>query len=288
MKEGKKNDFIDSKLRWDLLPLEEIEDIVKVYTFGAQKYNENSWQLLENGYDRYKAALLRHLNCIEKGELFDVESNLPHTAHIMWNAVAMNYFLKRNKKVIYKDIPGYEELYYADNLGNIYSKDRIIRGFLKKGRKLKPAKNNKGYLNVVLCKNGIQKTMKVHRLIALTFISNPNNYKQINHKDEDKTNNAVNNLEWCDANYNMNYGTIKQRLSEHADARNRIKAVVRIDSNENEKYYKSIVSVAEDGFDPSFVAKVCKGLKKEAYGYKWKYADKHGRGKIHESDGKAA
>lgn len=64
--EGKKNDFLDKKLRWDLLPLEEIEDIVKVYTAGSIKYGDNNWQNLENGYQRYKAAMLRHLLEYEK------------------------------------------------------------------------------------------------------------------------------------------------------------------------------------------------------------------------------
>ena len=269
---GKKDDFKDHKLRWDLLPLQEIEDIVRVYTFGAEKYTPNSWQNLENGYDRYKAALLRHMNCIENGELYDKESGLLHTSHIMWNAVAMNYFLKKNKKIIYKDVPGYESLYYADNLGNIYSKDRKIRNFIKPGRRLKPCKNSKGYLNVVLCKDGVQKTLKVHRLIALTFLENPNNYLEINHKDEDKTNNSVSNLEWCDRQYNMNYGTINERLSKNSDAKNRVRAVIRTDINGNEKYYNSISSVAEDDFDPSFITKVCQGKKEKAYSYKWRYA----------------
>lgn len=66
MNKGMKNDFKDDKLRWDLLPLKEIEDIVKVYTEGAKKYSDNSWQLLDNGYDRYKAALFRHLVLFEK------------------------------------------------------------------------------------------------------------------------------------------------------------------------------------------------------------------------------
>ena len=55
--EGKKNDFLDKKLRWDLLPLEEIEDVVKVYTAGSIKYGDNNWQNLDNGYQRYKAAM---------------------------------------------------------------------------------------------------------------------------------------------------------------------------------------------------------------------------------------
>ena len=64
---SKKNDFKDNKLRWDLLPLAEIEDIVAVYTAGSKKYGDNNWQNLPNGLQRYKAALFRHLLCYEKG-----------------------------------------------------------------------------------------------------------------------------------------------------------------------------------------------------------------------------
>ena len=66
MKEGKKNDYQDGKLRWDLLPLEEIEDIVKVYTAGSIKYGDNNWQNLENGYQRYKEDMLSNLIEYEK------------------------------------------------------------------------------------------------------------------------------------------------------------------------------------------------------------------------------
>ena len=69
--EGKKNDFLDKKLRWDLLPLQEIEDIVRVYTAGANKYGDNNWQHLDNGYQRYKAAMFRHLLEYEKGNVYD-------------------------------------------------------------------------------------------------------------------------------------------------------------------------------------------------------------------------
>lgn len=66
-KEGKKNDKKDDKTRWELMPLDCLEDIARVYTEGAKKYGENNWQNLENGYQRYKAALLRHLWEFEKG-----------------------------------------------------------------------------------------------------------------------------------------------------------------------------------------------------------------------------
>ena len=90
--ESRKNDIIDGKLRWDLLPLDLIEKIVEVYDFGAQKYAPNSWKGLENGEERYRAALMRHLTAHFKGELRDEESGLLHAAHLAWNAIAMLYF----------------------------------------------------------------------------------------------------------------------------------------------------------------------------------------------------
>lgn len=97
MKEGKKNDFQDSKLRWDLLPLEEIEDIVKLYTAGSIKYGDNNWQNLENGYQRYKAAMLRHLLEYEKGNKIDDETKVNHLAAVAQNAIAMLYLDKHGK-----------------------------------------------------------------------------------------------------------------------------------------------------------------------------------------------
>ena len=95
--EGIKNDFKDDKLRWDLLPLEEIEDIVKVYHQGAKKYADNSWQNLDNGYQRYKAAMFRHLIEYEKGNDIDEETGCRHLAQVAWNAIAMLYFSKHKE-----------------------------------------------------------------------------------------------------------------------------------------------------------------------------------------------
>lgn len=97
MKEGKKNDYQDGKLRWDLLPLEEIEDIVKLYTAGSIKYGDNNWQNLENGYQRYKAAMLRHLLEYEKGNKVDDETKVNHLAAVAWNAIAMLYLDKHGE-----------------------------------------------------------------------------------------------------------------------------------------------------------------------------------------------
>lgn len=91
---SQKNDRKDDKLMWELLPLDDIEDVVKVYTEGAKKYGPNNWQHLENGYQRYKAAMLRHLLEYEKGHEFDEETGCRHLAQVVWNAIAMLHISK--------------------------------------------------------------------------------------------------------------------------------------------------------------------------------------------------
>lgn len=98
-----KNDVIDDKLRWDLLPLQEIEEIVKVYHAGAKKYGPNRWQNLEDGYNRYKAAMMRHLLEYEKGERYDKDTGCMHLAQVGWNAIALLYLDKHGKGLIEKE-----------------------------------------------------------------------------------------------------------------------------------------------------------------------------------------
>jgi hypothetical protein len=80
------------------MPLDCLEDIARVYTEGAKKYGENTWQNLENGYQRYKAALLRHLCEFEKGNEIDSETGCHHLAHMCWNSLAMLYYAKHGRK----------------------------------------------------------------------------------------------------------------------------------------------------------------------------------------------
>lgn len=96
--DSKKNDRLDDKPRWELLPLEDVEDIVKVYTAGAKKYGENKWQDLPDGIRRYKAALLRHLVEYDKGNEIDEETGCYHLAQVAWNAIAMLHISKQQKK----------------------------------------------------------------------------------------------------------------------------------------------------------------------------------------------
>ena len=109
---------------------------------------------------------------------------------------------------IWKDIEGYEGLYQVSNLGRVKN--------IKRNRLLKPLSDNTGgYLRVCLYDKNLKMSHKsVHRLVAKAFISNPNNLECVNHKDEDKTNNVVSNLEWCTTKHNNSYGTRNERVSK--------------------------------------------------------------------------
>lgn len=113
---------------------------------------------------------------------------------------------------LWEDIKGYEGRYKISNKGRVKSLINNKGNFREKI--LKPSKDKDGYLQVGLSKNGIQKTKRIHQLVAKAFIKNPCNYPLINHKDENKSNNNVDNLEWCTVIYNNNYGTRNKRLSK--------------------------------------------------------------------------
>ena len=139
------------------------------------------------------------------------------------------------------DIQGYEGLYKVNTKGEVLS--------VKSGKLLKAGRNLQGYMNVALAKNGKSKTYKVHRLVAIAFIPNPNSYPYVNHKDEDKTNNCVENLEWCTHRYNLIYGTAIERRSEAIKASpiKQRKAVVQLSLlGEFIKEYSSTKEAAEE------------------------------------------
>jgi hypothetical protein len=100
---------------------------------------------------------------------------------------------------IYKDVLGYEGIYQVSNLGNV---KRINK---KNLNYLKPLNNGTGYFQVALCVNSKRKVYLVHRLVAETFIDNPNNFDVINHINGIKSDNTINNLEWCTHSHNINH-----------------------------------------------------------------------------------
>lgn len=108
-----------------------------------------------------------------------------------------------------RDIKGYEGLYGITSCGRVWSYRN--KKFLKPG-------NCQGYLRVVLCKKGEGQSFYVHRLVAEAYIPNPQGLPEVNHKDEVKSHNWINNLEWCDRTYNINYGT---RTAKQKETRNK-------------------------------------------------------------------
>ena len=177
---------------------------------------------------------------------------------------------------VWKDVVGYEGLYQVSNKGNIYSverKDTLGRNW--GGLILKPVCDPRGYLKVVLHKNGIRKDKRIHRLVTEAFIPNQNNCLEINHKDEIKTNNHVENLEWCTREHNINHGErtekARQKLSK------RVKAV-NVKSGEIITF-SSTMEARNKGYS-SAVSEACRGVYNKGIGdghfyrgYQWYYEE---------------
>ena len=156
---------------------------------------------------------------------------------------------------IWKDITGYEGLYQVSNLGRIKSKRKI----------LKPIDGE--YLKVGLSKNGLQKTLYIHRLVAETFFGKSK--LQVNHKDENKHNNNINNLEFISFKENINYGTKQDRESK-TKTKYHIK---QYDKNGNfiKQWFNLREIVLNTNYKKSNIQYCCLGKYKYAYGYKWEY-----------------
>ena len=177
------------------------------------------------------------------------------------------------KKEYWKPVVGYENLYEVSNLGRIRSFDRWVKsknGSIRicRGRILKPYTNKDGYLYVVLCKNNKHKTYKVHRLVAEAFLPNPDNLPQVNHKDENKQNNNVENLEFCDCKYNINFGTAIARRSKTIS-----KAVVQytLDGTFVREWPSAMDAEREGGFRSECICMCCKGKIKTHKGFIFLY-----------------
>lgn len=179
-------------------------------------------------------------------------------------------------KEIWKEVLGYEGLYEVSNYGKVRSKNRYVdckkyKAF-KKGVLLKPRKDKGGYLTVYLSRGNKHKQFFVHRLVAMSFIENSNNLPFINHKDENKENNVVENIEWCDRMYNNNYGS--RNLRAGISCRKRI---LQYDLRGNFiKSYNSVFQAKKENSKSSgtHISEACNGKRKSAYGYLWRYDTK--------------
>ena len=172
------------------------------------------------------------------------------------------------EKEIWKPILNYEGLYEVSNWGRVkslkFGKERI----------LKPGTNKYGYLIVILCKNGKVKSFSVHRLVAEAFLPNPHNYPCVNHKDECKTNNNVNNLEWCTYTYNNNYGTKIERISKNRDTSKYFKPILQYTlDGVFVREWKSIAEAGRNGFNQGHITDCCRGVRKTHKGLIFKYKE---------------
>ena len=168
------------------------------------------------------------------------------------------------EKEIWKDIPGYEGIYQASNLGRIrslkYDKVRI----------LKPGENGRGYCKVNLCLNKVVKSAKVHRLVWEAFNGSiPENY-QINHLNEIKSDNRLENLSLCTAKENVNYGTRTERAAKHFR-----KPVLQLDKQGNfiKEWPSSCEIQRQLGYATSHILECCHNLRPSAHGFIWKHKE---------------
>ena len=166
----------------------------------------------------------------------------------------------------WKDIITHKGLYQISNLGRVRnSKGKILNGYT----------NNKGYQMIHLRAKNKSKLYSIHRLVAETFIPNPLNLPQVNHKDENKLNNDVSNLEWCTHKYNINYGTGNKRRSKtKINSTYNVKSVQCVETG---IIYASIREAErQTGIDNSQISAVCNYKKnyKTAGGYHWKYIER--------------
>ena len=166
------------------------------------------------------------------------------------------------------------ENYQVSNFGQILSLNYNRSG---KSKLLKLGKNTQGYLQVQLSKNGKRKTFRVNRLVAETFISNPDNLPEVNHKDEDKTNNSVENLEWVTKKENCNHGTRNERIGKtnskvQKNDPNKSKLVLQFTlDGEFIREWESTRECGRNGFEHSNVAACCRGKRKSHKGFIFKY-----------------
>ena len=173
---------------------------------------------------------------------------------------------------VWKEVDGYNGRYEISNLGRLRSFAQDSKnGKIKTGNK-----ETKGYLAVVLYDSeGNKKCYKMHRLVANAFIDNPDNLPQVNHKDENKENNSVDNLEWCTNDYNCHYGTKLQRVAlANTCCKTTSKKVYSMDVDGNIEYFDSIGEAERrTGNSHCNIVMALKGRRRSCGNRKWYYCN---------------
>ena len=167
---------------------------------------------------------------------------------------------------IWRDIKGYEGLYQVSNTGKVKSLERTVwnnRGYYKTvpEKILEGYDNGYGYLRVELCKDGKGKWYRINRLVAQAFLENPNSLPEVNHKDEIKTNNRVDNLEWCTKQYNVEYSQGKAVIGI-----NKVSGLILEFPSTREASRQTKINQGN-------ISSCCQGKRKSAGGFYWHYAD---------------
>ena len=162
------------------------------------------------------------------------------------------------------DVKDYEGLYQVSNFGRV---KRVTTG-----RILKDSKTTYGYLKVNLYKNSVMSTKKIHRLVAEAFIPNPENKPQVNHIDENKTNNMLSNLEWITNKDNLNHGTRNERAGKAISKSRSIPIIAtNLKTGESTDFNSGKECARQLGLYPGNITKVLKGRLKQTGGYTFKY-----------------
>lgn len=200
--------------------------------------------------------------------------------HILLSYLCIELILSIGMKEVWKEVAGFEGIYKVSNTGRVFAHEKtIIRG---KGHstkvhqpemELKPTVDSWGYYGVNLWKDGKNTRKKVHRLVAEAFLPNPMGLRFINHKDEDKSNNSVENLEWCTTAYNNTYGTRVGRM-----CKSKLKPVEQLTKDgEVVARFESLTQAEQmTGIASSNISKVAKGGIygfNTAGGFKWRFSN---------------
>ncbi len=173
---------------------------------------------------------------------------------------------------IWKPIKDFENLYEVSNFGRVKS---LNYRHTEKERILKPSKsNNDGYLQVCLTKDKKTYCKRIHRLVAEAFIPNPNNYREVNHKNENKTDNRIENIEWCDRTYNINYGDRNSKMINNRKGKTAPKEIIQYTKEGiiiNK--WNSISDINKQlGYSTGNISACCSGKRNTSYNCKWEYA----------------
>lgn len=176
-----------------------------------------------------------------------------------------------NSTEVWKDIEDYKGLYQVSNLGRVRSLYRVdANKHYRKGIVIAYSLSSSGlgYRQVSLCRDGKRENRLVHRLVASTFLDNHDNLPQVNHKDENKENNTVSNLEWCSALYNVMYGTRNERMAK-TEGR-----PVYVIANSGHRYFFRSVKMASEilGLDRRAMNRCLNDKRKHHHGYTFELA----------------